>query len=198
MDALKSLFAFAFYVSCLAGIEATPLKRFDQRQDGDLNIQAHLDKIVLLIIPNKNINILDIKGQGQFDNYEDILPLLGKETAAVNEVKFKLAADDTKIKTIIVPESKEDKKEVPLLKSEPPKLEAKEQKEMKKPDIRETTAKKVESEAKSATEGPKKAAAKLDSRTYQTVHSGSNRERIIAISSQDVDTKKPETFTTKL
>lgn len=196
MDAFKILFALC--VSYLATADAGPLKRFDQRQDGDLNIQAHLDKIVLLIIPNKNINILDIKGQGQFDNYEDILPLLGKESAAVNEVKFKLAAEDSKIKAVIVPESKEEKKEAALPKTEPKIIEQKEQKEFKKPaEVRETTPKKVDNEAKTVPETPKKTTSKLDGRTYQTVHLGNNRERVVAVSSQDIEARKADTSTTK-
>ena len=201
MDAFKIVLNVFFLSSIFATfIAASPLKRYDQRQDGDLNIQAHLDKIVLLVIPNKNINILDIKGQGSFDNYEDILPLLGKESAAVNEVKFKLATDDSKIKSIIVPEVATDaeRKEVAQLK-----IESKtEPKEFKKTvagvDARENAPKKTEAEAKTAPETQKKLAAKsTDGRTYQTLHLTNNRERVVAVS-QEVETKKADNSITKV
>ncbi|XKL59179.1 hypothetical protein PGB90_000195 [Kerria lacca] len=193
---------FTFCALYCVTTNATPVKRIDQRQDGDLNIQAHLDKIVLLIVPNKNINILDIKGQGPFDNYEDLLPLLGKENVnpnAINDVKYKLTPDDVKIKTlasVVTPEllHKEDKKE--LAKIESPKQEPKEQKDFKKPvDVRETTPKKIESEVKTVPVDvqqtqQKKVMSKSDGRTYQTVHSANNRERVIAISSQETEQKK--------
>src|SRR5262245_27810223 len=102
MDAFKILFAV---ILCAATVNAVPVKRYDQRQDGDLNIQAHLDKIVLLIIPSKNINILDIKGQGQFDNYEDFLPIFGgKEQPSINEGKFKSAIELEKEKKTAISE----------------------------------------------------------------------------------------------
>lgn len=190
MDAFKIVFFISSIFATL--IAASPLKRYDQRQDGDLNIQAHMDKIVLLVIPNKNINILDIKGQGQFDNYEDILPLLGKESAAVNEVKFKLASDDSKIKSIIVPDVvKDERKEVPQLKIES-KTEPKEFK--KAADV----PKKTEGEAKTAPEAQKKSAAKsTDGRTYQTLHLTNNRERVVAVS-QETDAKKSDNSITKV
>ncbi len=221
MNVFEILIAFcALYC---AALNAAPIKRIDQRQDGDLNIQAHLDKIVLLIVPNKNINILDIKGQGPFEHYEDILPLLGKENNAVGaDLKYnKLSPDDVKLKTFVLPatttgaasvgivESKEDKKETAAVKLEPssplplppspPTPKIVEPKEFKKPEVRETTPKKIEGEPKMAapSEGPnavsqKKMAPKSDNRIYQTLHSGNNRERVIALSSQELEQKKTD------
>lgn len=177
MQALTLFAICALHCSILAA----PVKRIDQRQDGDLNIQAHLDKIVLLIVPNKNVNILDIKSQGAFDHYEEILPLLGKENV-LNDLKYKLSQDDLKIKTLIGPDVKDEKKE-PLIKVES-KVEPKESKEAKKPEA--TTPKKVDDKP----EAPKKIAPKSDGRTYQTVQSGNNRERVIAISSQELEQRR--------
>ncbi|XP_065207472.1 uncharacterized protein LOC135836513 [Planococcus citri] len=199
MDAFKILCALSV-VFCAAIIEAAPIKRYDQRQDGDLNIQAHLDKIVLLIIPSKNINILDIKGQGQFDNYEDILPLFGgKAESSLNEFKFKSAADLDKEKKTAITEIKDEKKDIfdstkqqkPVI---PDKPEPKETKvEPKKPSSSvEIAPKKVENDTRSGPESQKRLTPKSDSgRTYQTVHSANNRERVIAISNQD-EVKKEE------
>lgn len=196
---------------CCGIANAAPVKKIDQRQDGDLNIQAHLDKIVLLIVPNKNINILDIKGQQPFEHYEDILPLLGKDS---NEaIKYhKLNSEDVKIKTLvanqpILPaiESKEEKKETILPASAKPeqKIESKEQpvKEqppkdaaVKKSEARETTPKKVQENEKSASsttpDSLKKVTPKSDSRTYQTVLSHNNRERVIAVSNPESEVTK--------
>ncbi|KAM7249416.1 hypothetical protein ACFE04_019836 [Oxalis oulophora] len=184
MNATGTLFAFCALLCSL--VNAAPVKRIDQRQDGDLNIQAHLDKIVLLIVPNKNINILDIKGQGAFDQYEDILPLLGKENV-LNDLKYKLSHDDLKIKTLIGADLKDEKKETPLIKIES-KVEPKESKEAKKPEVREAP-KKVD-EPKAQPEPQKKIAPKSDGRTYHTVQSGNNRERVIAISSHELEQRK--------
>lgn len=191
MDAFKILCALGV-VFCVA-IEAVPIKRYDQRQDGDLNIQAHLDKIVLLIIPSKNINILDIKGQGQFDNYEDLLPLFGGKAESLNDVKFKSVTDLDKEKKTAVVEIKEEKKDT--LEKKPSvvdiKLEPKETKvEPKKPAV-EIAPKKVENETRTGPETQKRLTPKSDSgRTYQTVHSANNRERVIAISNQDEGKKE--------
>ena len=176
--------ALALFAICAlrCSVLAAPVKRIDQRQDGDLNIQAHLDKIVLLIVPNKNVNILDIKGQGAFDHYEELLPLLGKENA-LNDLKYKLSQDDLKIKTLSGPDLKDEKKE-PLIKAES-KVEPKESKEAKKPEVA-TTPKKVDDKP----EAPKKIAPKSDGRTYQMVQSGNNRERVIAVSSQELEQRR--------
>lgn len=187
MNATGILFAFCALLCSL--VNAAPVKKIDQRQDGDLNIQAHLDKIVLLIVPNKNINILDIKGQGAFDQYEDLLPLLGKENV-LNDLKYKLSQDDVKIKTLIGADLKDEKKEIPI-KIES-KVESKESKDVKKPEARETTTKKVENEPKASQPevAQRKIAPKSDGRTYQTVQSGNNRERVIAISSHELEQRK--------
>ena len=186
MDAFKILCALGV-VFCATIIEAVPIKRYDQRQDGDLNIQAHLDKIVLLIIPSKNINILDIKGQGQFDNYEDILPLFGGKAESLNEVKFKSATDLDKEKKTTVVEIKEDKKDnVDNKKLIADKPESKETKVEPKKPVVDIAPKKVENETRPGSETQKRLTPKSDSgRTYHTVHSANNRERVIAISNQD-------------
>lgn len=179
MDAFKILCAFSV-VFC-ATIEAVPIKKYDQRQDGDLNIQAHLDKIVLLIIPSKNINILDIKGQGQFDNYDDILPLFGSKES--NDIgKFKSATDLDKEKKITPVEIKDDKKE-PEKRTEKP-----EQKDVKVDSKKpaDVAPKKVENDTKPVLESQKRLTPKSDGRTYQTVHSANNRERVIAVNQEDV------------
>lgn len=194
MDAFKILFAV---VLCAASSSnAGPIKRYDQRQDGDLNIQAHLDKIVLLIIPSKNINILDIKGQGQFENYEDLLPLFGgkeQQQPVLSEIKLKSAVDLDKEKKTAIIEIKEDiKKDVEKKTSEKP--EQKDAKsDIKKPTtIVEVTPKKVDIENKAVSEAAslKRVTPKFDGRTYQTVQSGNNRERVIAVSQDEL--KKQE------
>lgn len=185
MNATGTLFAFCALLCSF--VNAAPVKRIDQRQDGDLNIQAHLDKIVLLIVPNKNINILDIKGQGAFDQYEDILPLLGKENV-LNDLKYKLSQDDVKIKTLIGADLKDEKKETPMIKIES-KVEPKESKEAKKPEVREAS-KKVDEPKGSQPETQKKISPKSDGRTYHTVQSSNNRERVIAISSHELEQRK--------
>lgn len=188
MDAFKILCTFSV-VFC-ATINAVPIKKYDQRQDGDLNIQAHLDKIVLLIIPSKNINVLDIKGQGQFDNYEDLFPLLGGKDS-LNDFKYKSAADLDKEKKTDVVEIKEEKKDEK-------KTDKHEQKDVKidskKPaDI---SPKKVEIE-RPVLEPQKRPAPKSDGngRTYQTVHSANNRERVIAINPEDIKKDVPNNAT---
>lgn len=51
---------------CVAGIvTAAPVKTYDQRQHGELNIHAQFDNIVVLLIPSSKINLMDVSPEAE-------------------------------------------------------------------------------------------------------------------------------------
>lgn len=51
---------------CVAGIvTAAPVKTYDQRQHGELNIHAQFDNIVVLLIPSSKINLMDVSPESE-------------------------------------------------------------------------------------------------------------------------------------
>lgn len=51
---------------CVAGmVTATPVKTYDQRQHGELNIHAQFDNIVVLLIPSSKINLMDVSPEAE-------------------------------------------------------------------------------------------------------------------------------------
>lgn len=59
---------------CVAGlVTAAPVKTYDQRQHGELNIHAQLDNIVILLIPSSKINLMDVSPESE-NNLTQVKP----------------------------------------------------------------------------------------------------------------------------
>lgn len=55
---------------------AAPATRYDQRQQGDLNIHAQLDNVMVVVIPSSSLNLLEYATDKKFLGKKDILQLL--------------------------------------------------------------------------------------------------------------------------
>ncbi|XP_054262740.1 neurofilament medium polypeptide-like isoform X3 [Macrosteles quadrilineatus] len=71
----------AVLLLCVVGAGTSPLRTYDQRQQGELNIHAQLDNIVIVLVPSSNFDLLGLKGInrfGQKPSKDEILQFLQK------------------------------------------------------------------------------------------------------------------------
>ncbi|KAG8276810.1 hypothetical protein J6590_056176 [Homalodisca vitripennis] len=58
--------AAGLLLSLLGTVVGAPVRTYDQRQQGELNIHAQLDNIVIVLIPTSSFNLLSLAGKTKF------------------------------------------------------------------------------------------------------------------------------------
>lgn len=103
----------AVLLLCAVGVghlRASPVRTYDQRQQGELNIHAQLDNIVIVLVPTSNFDLFGLKGVnrfGQKPDKDEILQFLQKPHK-----------NDIDRYEIIKDENDNDIKEVPVTSSQ--------------------------------------------------------------------------------